>query len=115
MKDVPIKKSDKVADQANMSDAAATRADFSRVAARNQINGRPDGKLNICHGAVDRHGGTGHNAQIALRWIAKSGERTDFTYAGLLRQINLCAFVLKAWRIGRGDKVFSLLKPVSEH
>lgn len=114
MTDVRIEKRDQAVREANMVDYATTRADFTWDTARKEISGLPNGKLNICHEAIDRHVAAGHGAQIAIRWIAKSGDRTDFTYAELQQQTNRFANVLKGQGIARGDKVYSLLGRVPE-
>ena len=114
MKEERIIKDPKVAATANMRDYEACRAAFSWETARGEINGFPDGTLNICHEAVDRHVMDGHGDQTALRWIAKSGERTDFSYAELQRQTNRFANALQAQGITRGDRVYALLGRVPE-
>ncbi|MBW4706204.1 acetate--CoA ligase [Roseobacter sp. YSTF-M11] len=110
----PIEKNPEIARRANMADYARARAEFSWDAARKQIDGFPGGRLNIAHEAIDRHARSGHGAQVALRWISKSGQRQDFTYQDLSRQTNRFANVLKGKGIGRGDKVFALLGRVPE-
>jgi len=114
MADNLIVKDAALARVANLSDYDATRATFSWDSARAQIDGLSGGRLNIAHEAIDRHVATGHGDQIALRWIAKSGDRTDLTYADLQKQTNRFANVLISGGIGRGDKVYGLLGRVPE-
>ena len=114
MADNLIVKDAALARVANLSDYDATRATFSWDSARAQIDGLSGGRLNIAHEAIDRHVATGHGDQIALRWIAKSGDRTDLTYADLQKQTNCFANVLISSGIGRGDKVYGLLGRVPE-
>ncbi|MFC6638202.1 acetate--CoA ligase [Sulfitobacter sp. JBTF-M27] len=114
MADNLIVKDAALARVANLSDYDATRATFSWDSARAQIDGLSGGRLNIAHEAIDRHVATGHGDQIALRWIAKSGDRTDLTYADLQKQTNRFANVLISSGIGRGDKVYALLGRVPE-
>lgn len=109
-----IMKDNATARAANMADYASARADFTWEKARAQIDGLKNGKLNIAHEAVDRHVQSGHGAQIALRWISKSGKRTDFTYQDLNGLANRFANVLKSTGIRRGDKVYALLGRVPE-
>ena len=94
---------------ANMHDYDTCHGAFDWHDARKLIDGFTDGTLNIAHEAVDRHVLAGHGAQIALRWIAKSGARTDFTYQELEQQTNRVANVLQSQGIKRGDRVYSLL------
>ena len=56
----------------------------------------------------------GHGTQIALRWIAKSGARVDFTYQDLQQLSNKFANVLRAHGLQQGDKVYALLGRVPE-
>ena len=114
MADNLIVKDAALARVANLSDYDATRATFSWDSARAQIDGLSGGRLNIAHEAIDRHVATGHGDQIALRWIAKSGDRTDLTYADLQKQSNRFANVLISSGVGRGDKVYALLGRVPE-
>ncbi len=109
-----IEKAARVRDAANMPDYDAYRADFSWQDAKANIASFADGKLNIAHVAVDRHVLAGHGDQIALRWIAKSGEGTDFTYAELQDRTNRFANILKARGIKKGERVYALLGRVSE-
>lgn len=92
-----------------MSDYASAYADFSWHDARQLIDGLPDGGFNIAHEALERHVNAGHGAQIALRWIAKNGERTDFTYEELSKLTNRFANVLRSRGLKKGARVYSLL------
>ncbi len=109
-----IRKSPGTGPASNMADYDLTRATFSWAEAHKSIDGLPNGKLNIAHEAIDRHVAAGHGSQIALRWVAKSGARTDFTYQDLRDRTNRFANVLRARGINRGDKVYSLLGRVPE-
>lgn len=109
-----IQKSAQVINSANMVDYDATCATFKWSTAQHQITGLPDGHLNMAFEAIDRHVHAGHGAQVALRWISKTGTRTDFTYFDLQERSNRFANVLKARGIGRGDRVYSLLGRVPE-
>ncbi|MGJ5619526.1 acetate--CoA ligase [Sulfitobacter sp. MF3-043] len=109
-----ITKDDRAHSVANLHDYQATRAGFTWEDARKEISGLPDGKLNICHEAVDRHVSAGNGDQTALRWIAKSGFRADYSYGELQELTNRFANVLQAQGFSRGDKVYSLLGRVPE-
>ncbi|MDJ0637826.1 MAG: acetate--CoA ligase [Paracoccaceae bacterium] len=114
MESPPIEKTPGTRDAANMTDYADMRGRFSWDDARREVDYFDGGKLNIAHVAVDRHVATGHGDQVALRWIAKTGETTDFTYAELQAQTNRFANVLKSRGIGKGERVYSLLGRVPE-
>ena len=82
---------------------------FSWDDARALLDYLPDGGLNICHEAVDRHVDNRNGEVTALRWIGRNDDIQEFTYADLKRETAKFANVLKASQIGRGDRVFSLL------
>ena len=114
MTDAIISKRSRTQLAANMPDYAATYGSFSWNTAHSMLDGMPDGHLNIAHEAIERHVADGHGAQIAMRWIAKSGARTDYTYAELSRLTNQLANVLRARQFKKGDKVYALLGRVPE-
>ncbi|MCX8227684.1 MAG: acetate--CoA ligase, partial [Sulfitobacter sp.] len=80
-----IRKTAEAREAANMQDYQQIFDSFSWREAETLLDGLPDGHLNIAHEAIDRHVKDGHGDQIAMRWIAKSGDRTDFTYGELSR------------------------------
>ena len=64
----------------NLVDYEKTRAEFSWIRARAELDGLPGGRgLNIAHEAVDRHAASARRERVALRWLSKDGERRDFT------------------------------------
>ena len=99
---------------ANMADYDTTRDGFDWATAQAQLDGLPGGHLNIAHEAIDRHVTAGHGDQIALRWIAKNGDRTDYTYSQLMLLTNRFANVLRTRGLRQGDKVYGLLGRVPE-
>ena len=104
-----IIKSEAAAKAANMVDYAATYDSFRWEDAHRLIDGLPGGHLNIAHEAIERHVAAGHGAQVALRWIAKSGDRTDYTYHELSQLTNRFANVLRSHGIEKGARIYSLL------
>jgi len=98
----------------NMSDYHESYDGFRWSTARSLLEGLPGDHRNSAHEAVDRHLSTGHGNQIAMRWIAKSGDRTDFTYAELSSLTNRFANVLCANGLTKGDRVYALLGRVPE-
>jgi acetyl-CoA synthetase len=99
----------------NMPDYPATRASFSWDEARRALDGLPGGRgLNIAHEAVDRHAAGPRADRVAIRWLGKSGERRDVTYAELRRLTNRFASGLRRLGIGKGDRVFALSGRIPE-
>ena len=109
-----IRKTAKMRKAANMQDYLQSYDSFSWDEAQSSLDGLPGNHLNIAHEAIDRHVASGHGDQIALRWIAKSGDRTDFTYADLSRLSNRFANVLVANGLRKGDRVYALLGRVPD-
>ena len=99
----------------NLSDPAATRERFDWGDARGWLDGLPGGAgLNIAFEAVDRHLIHGRGARTALRWIGKSGERRDLSYADLAAASSRFAHALASLGLGAGDGVFVLMGRVPE-
>ncbi len=74
---------------------------------RAELAGLPNGGFNIAHEAVDRHVSNGRGAHVAIRWLAKSGEITDITYATLKEQSDSFASALQALGLGKGVRFLS--------
>ena len=94
---------------ANLPDYEQARHDFSWPRARAALSGLPGGGINIADEAVDRHVRDGRGDRTALRWLAKSGVATDFSYAELAAQSNRFANALVELGVGPGERVFTLL------
>lgn len=103
-----IKKPEAVRARAQLT--PGVRAGFSWAKIEQELlDGLPDGALNIAHEAVDRHVANGFGADTALRWLGKSGERLDLSYADLAAASSRFASVLAGHGLGRGARVLSLL------
>ena len=59
----------------NLLDYQRTRAEFSWDALRRELQGLPQGGLNIAHEAVDRHADGTAGRHVALRWLGQVGRR----------------------------------------
>ena len=99
----------------NLMDHAVTAAQFSWNDARRWLDGLPGGAgLNIAYEAVDRHLLHGRGDKAAIRWIGKSGERQEFTYAELARATNQFANALHDLGVMPGERVFVLMGRLPE-
>ncbi|RDD61036.1 acetate--CoA ligase [Ferruginivarius sediminum] len=98
----------------NLESYDKARAEFSWEAARAALDGLPGGGLNIAYEAVDRHVAKGRGDKLALRWLSKTGERRDFTYANLAAESSRFAEVLRRLDVGQGHRVFSLMGRLPE-
>ncbi|MEO3858011.1 propionyl-CoA synthetase [Acrocarpospora sp. B8E8] len=66
----------------------------------------PDGELNTCHNALDRHVAAGHGDRTALIYDSPvTGAAARYTYAELLDQVARFAGVLRGLGVGKGDRV----------
>ena len=99
----------------NLTDLEAARSAFSwEEARRRELDGLPGGGLNIAHEAVDRHAAGPRAAHVALRWLGRSGERRDITYAELAVATSRFANVLEMLGVGAGERVFALADRIPE-
>jgi propionyl-CoA synthetase len=75
----------------------------------------PDGVLNTCHNAVDRHVAAGHGDRAALIYDSPvTGSGRTYTYGQLLDEVSRFAGVLAGLGVGRGDRVVIYLPMVPE-
>ncbi len=75
----------------------------------------PDGRLNTCWNALDRHVGAGRGAQAALIWDSPiTGRAARFTYAELLDRVARLAGALAARGVAKGDRVIVYMPMVPE-
>nr|USU30743.1 propionyl-CoA synthetase [Methylobacterium sp. OTU13CASTA1] len=75
----------------------------------------PDGRLNACHNAVDRHVAAGRGTQAAIRYDSPvTGTRRTITYADLLDEVATLAGLLAACGVGPGDRVVIYMPMVPE-
>ena len=98
----------------NMTDYPALRLRFSWDAARAELEGLPNGGLNIAHEAVDRHAAGERKDHIALRWLGKNDAIQDFSYAKLCELSNRFANVLRQLEVGAGERVYILTGRIPE-
>jgi propionyl-CoA synthetase len=75
----------------------------------------PDGRLNTCFNALDRHVAAGHGDRLALIWdSAMVGEIRRYTYAELLDEVSRFAGVLASQGVAAGDRVVIYLPMIPE-
>jgi acetyl-CoA synthetase len=99
----------------NLDDYEKACADFSWSKARLELDGLPDGKgLNIAHEAVERHAAGPLSNHVAIRWLGKSGETRDYTFAELQHLSNRFANVLQQLSVTKGETVCVLAGRIPE-
>lgn len=75
----------------------------------------PDGELNVCYNALDRHVVAGRGDQPALVHDSPvTGTTSTRTYAELLDEVARCAGMLRDLGVGRGDTVVVYMPMVPE-
>ena len=75
----------------------------------------PDGELNTCANALDRHVASGRGARMALiHDSAVTGRVTTYTYAELLDEVARFAGALRSLGVHRGDRVVIYMPMVPE-
>jgi propionyl-CoA synthetase len=75
----------------------------------------PDGRLNTCFNALDRHVAAGRGGQTALIWDSPiTGRKARYTYAELLDRVARVAGALAARGVGAGDRVIIYMPMVPE-
>jgi propionyl-CoA synthetase len=75
----------------------------------------PDGELNVCANALDRHVDAGHGDRTALIYDSPvTGTVRSYTYAVLRDEVARFAGVLAGLGVGRGDRVVVYMPMVPE-
>jgi propionyl-CoA synthetase len=75
----------------------------------------PDGELNVCHNALDRHVDAGRGEQAALIYDSPvTDTKRTYTYAALRDEVATFAGVLAAQGVGPGDRVVIYMPMVPE-
>ena len=99
----------------NLLDYECARATFTWAAAREQLDGLPDGRgLNMAHEAVDRHVAAGRGERCAIRWRGRKGARRDLTYANLAAASSRFAALLADLGVQPGERVFACCGRIPE-
>jgi acetyl-CoA synthetase len=74
----------------------------------------PDGELNICYNALDRHVKGARKNKLAYIWEGEMGEVKTYTYYQLYREVNKLAKALKTLGVQKGDRVAVFLPVIPE-
>ncbi|MBN9739197.1 MULTISPECIES: propionyl-CoA synthetase [unclassified Pseudonocardia] len=75
----------------------------------------PDGELNVCHNALDRHVEAGNGDRTALVHDSPvTGTKRSYTYSDLRDEVATFAGVLRDQGVGRGDRVVIYMPMVPE-
>ena len=98
----------------NLLDHDATCSAFRWEEAARGLDGLPGGGLNIAYEAIDRHLVHGRGERVAIRWLGKTGERRELSYADLAAATNRFANALAALGVQPGESVFVLMGRLPE-
>jgi acetyl-CoA synthetase len=91
----------------NLGDYDNARATFDWGEAAKGLDRIGGTAWNICHEAVDRHLLT-HPDKIAIRWLPRSGDPVDITYAHLAADTSRFASALDSLGLDAGTRIFVL-------
>jgi acetyl-CoA synthetase len=95
------------AKEPNLGDYHRARTSFDWSDAERLLDRIGDDGWNIAHEAVDRHVSV-HPDKTALRWLPRSGDPADITYASLAADTSRFASALEGLGLGPGTRVFVL-------
>jgi propionyl-CoA synthetase len=75
----------------------------------------PDGVMNTCYNAVDRHAEGGRGEQIAFAYDSPvSQSKRNITYRELQREVSAFGAILRDFGIGKGDRVVIYMPMIPE-
>jgi propionyl-CoA synthetase len=75
----------------------------------------PDGVLNTCYNALDRHVVAGHGHRTALIWDSAMASATArYTYGELTAEVARCAGMLRSLGVQKGDRVIIYMPMVPQ-
>jgi len=72
------------------------------------------GVTNLCYNAVDRHLAARASQKALVYVSSETGQRRDYTYRQLHREVNRCAAMMRALGVGRGDRVLLYMPMIPE-
>jgi propionyl-CoA synthetase len=72
------------------------------------------GRINLCHNAVDRHVPARGEQPALISISTETGRSHCYTYAQLHDEVNVCAAMLAAQGVGRGDRVLIYMPMIPE-
>jgi propionyl-CoA synthetase len=72
------------------------------------------GRTNLCHNAVDRHVPARGEQPALISISTETGRSQSYTYAQLHDEVNVCAAMLKALGVARGDRVLIYMPMIPE-
>jgi acetyl-CoA synthetase len=98
----------------NLTDYDATRRSFSWDAVRREMDGLPEGGLNIAHECIDRHAKTARRNKTALYWEGRNGDTETYTFNDLKQLSDRFARVLRGLNVKKGERVFVFLDRIPE-
>jgi acetyl-CoA synthetase len=98
----------------NIADYTGQRASFRWQDVASELDGLPNGGLNIAHEAIDRHLKTGRADKPAILWESKNGAQETYTFRDIARMSNKWANALRALGVKKGDRVFAFLDRIPE-
>ena len=98
----------------NLGDWQSAREGFDWASIEKEIDGLPNGGLNVAYEAIDRHVVKGNGAKAAMLWEGKNGEKETYSYDDMRRETNKFANVLEGLGVRKGERVFTFMERLPE-
>ena len=73
-----------------------------------------DGRINLCHNAVDRHLGDLGDSPALIYLSTETGAEKTYTFRQLYREVNRMAGILQGLGVGKGDRVLIYMPMIPE-
>jgi len=98
----------------NLDDYDGIRASFDYERVIDELDGLPNGGLNIGYEALDRHVKHGGADRVCYLWEGKDGAQETFTYGEMVRLTNKFGNMLRKLGVKKGDRVFVYMDRIPE-
>ena len=98
----------------NLFDYDDSVSNFSWQEMQKELNGLPNGGLNLAYEAIDRHVDGGKGSKVAMYWEGTGGEEEKYTFSDMKGLTNKFANVLSGLGVNKGDRAFIFMGRIPE-
>ena len=107
-------KAEEMSIRPNIGEYDQARQELDWKSLEGQLDGLPDGGLNIAYESIDRHCLADRKDKVAVYWEGDHGESEQYTFGDLQRLTNQFANVLTTLGVQKGDRVFVFIGRIPE-